>query len=174
MIRRNSAIEKRSASTLSTPNISASNTAVISSSTTNSAKTPNVVPYLSHLNTTACTSDDQSISPALSSSTTTSPMTPMTPISPHIPSGYQSSDISVHPQLFFKNSPSSSTSISCSQHPPIHHLHSQHSHSLHHNAHAKSMAMHSWSSPKEIYQKADGLPKLPPKPSLSYSLCDNP
>ncbi|XP_037811466.1 protein son of sevenless [Lucilia sericata] len=180
MIRRNSAIEKRSASTSASSGSSASNSVMVLAASpsimTGPPNTPTVVPHLSHLNTTAATttSDDQSISPALSSSTTTSPMTPMTPISPHIPSGYHSSD---HSQLFFKNT-TSSTSLSCSQHQhqfsSIHHPQYQHPHSHHHNVHAAVTAIHPRSSPKEFSPKIDGLPKLPPKPSLSGNMCNNP
>lgn len=180
MIRRNSAIEKRSASTSVASGTSASNSVMILATTsliTGPTNTPSVIPHLSHLNTAAnITLDDQSISPALSSSTTTSPMTPMTPISPHIPSGYQTSDICNHSQLFFKNTSSSSTSMSCShyQHPSIHHPQYQHPNSHHHNVLAAVAAIHPRSSPNEFSPKTDGLPKLPPKPSLSGNLCNNP
>lgn len=181
MIRRNSAIEKRSASTSLGSVNAASNSILLPTSSlmTAPANTPVVVSHLSHLNTTTTiTSDDQSISPALSSSTTTSPMTPMTPISPHIPSGYQTSDISNHSQLFHKNTLSSSTSLSCPQHQnqisSIHHPQFQHPHAHHHNVLATVAAVHPRSSPKEFSPKTDGLPKLPPKPSLSGNMSNNP
>ncbi|KAM7352681.1 son of sevenless guanine nucleotide exchange factor isoform 2-T3 [Cochliomyia hominivorax] len=182
MIRRNSAIEKRSASTSLVPENASSNSVMLlaTSSFMSTPRNTPVVPHPSHFNTTGATitSDDQSISPALSSSTTTSPMTPMTPISPHIPSGYQGSDISNHSQLFFKNTPSSSASLSCSQHQnhfsSMHHQQFQHSHAHHHNVLAAVAAIHPRSSPKEFSPKTDGLPKLPPKPSLSGNVSNNP
>lgn len=174
MIRRNSAIEKRASSvpTLNPPTSSTtlSNITMVSMSPPTIQTHTNIpiaLPQLSHLNTTTISSDEQSISPALSSSTTTSPITPMTPISPHIQTGYQGTDMSLHPQLFIKNVSSSSVSA-FSQHSSAHHRQNQQIH--HHNT---ASGYHQRSPSKESYPAADNLPKLPPKPSLSGHICNN-
>lgn len=128
MIRRNSAIDKKLANKTST-----SSKGIMAPSN-----------GLSGQLNTATQLEDQAISPALSSSTTTSPMTPMTPISPHIPTGYTTPDTSFisrfKPLGFAQN------------------------HS--------SIRGQPRSSPKEFYSISDGTPQLPPKPSLSGSFCN--
>uniref|UniRef100_A0A1A9Z448 Protein son of sevenless n=1 Tax=Glossina pallidipes TaxID=7398 RepID=A0A1A9Z448_GLOPL len=164
MIRRNSAIEKRAANV---------NEATAISSKVQHHYLSTTTPQLCHLNmaTNVC-SASETISPSLSSSTTTSPMTPMTPISPHIPSNYHKCDIGQLSTPLI-NSNTSSNSLICSsstsaQYQPTHYPSPQYqSHQQHTFAH---------SSPKEFFSNAETLPKLPPKPinsSGSGSVCNN-
>uniref|UniRef100_A0A1B0B0K3 Uncharacterized protein n=1 Tax=Glossina palpalis gambiensis TaxID=67801 RepID=A0A1B0B0K3_9MUSC len=85
MIRRYSAIEKRAANVNEASAISSKVQHYYLSATT---------PQLCHLNmgTNVCYASE-TISPSLSSSTTTSPMSLMTQITPHIPSNYHKCDI---------------------------------------------------------------------------------
>ncbi|XP_058984309.1 protein son of sevenless isoform X2 [Musca domestica] len=173
MIRRNSAIEKRTAmkptakSSASPLVLSNSTTVSISSPiSTSTSNVPIILPHLSHLCTTT-SSDDQSISPALSSSTT-SPMTPMTPISPHIPAGYLTTDIS-HNQICLQNVSSSSTFM-FSKPPSLPHQRNQNQQIQHNNI---SVGSQPRSICKELCPNTDSLPKLPPKPSLGGNVCNN-
>ncbi|XP_039950100.1 protein son of sevenless [Bactrocera neohumeralis] len=127
--------------------------------------------------------DDQAISPALSSSTTTSPMTPMTPISPHIPAGgVQVSDTysSVAPPYHRYKSTAiaqHATGVSTSINPyttaMVHHQQQQQQQQQHHHHEQRfpqpivSSALPAKSSPKDFFPITEGTPKLPPKPSLS-------
>ncbi|XP_062140186.1 protein son of sevenless [Drosophila sulfurigaster albostrigata] len=142
----------------------------------------------------------QSISPALSSSTTTSPMTPMTPMSPYIPSTIENSTSSSYPHQARLRSQQQQQQQQ--QQPVIfaqqqqqqthhhHHHHSQqlqqqhhhqthhtHTHSHPHTQHHPSQLPNRRSSPKEFFPintSHEGTPKLPPKPSLSANFYNNP
>ncbi|XP_067620371.1 protein son of sevenless [Eurosta solidaginis] len=130
--------------------------------------------------------DEQAISPALSSSTTTSPMTPMTPISPHIPSaGMQQQSTDLHsnavappppPYHRYKSAAISGHVSSSSMNPyasAMAHYQQQQQFQHHHHDQrfppplVSSSALPAKSSPKEIFPITEGTPKLPPKPSLS-------
>ncbi|EDW27330.1 GL21232 [Drosophila persimilis] len=197
MIRRNSAIEKRAAAAAQQPGPTAVATAAALAGS-----------VMGSINTTLVTVSQsvpteeqppQSISPALSSSTTTSPLTPATPISPNIPShpvestssGYthqlrlrpqqqQSQQALSHPAAYAQHHHTHHT-----HHPPHHHQqyqqhqqhqqHHQQQHQQHHQQHANQL--HTRSSPKEFFPIAtslEGTPKLPPKPSLSANFYNNP
>ncbi|XP_075151877.1 protein son of sevenless-like isoform X1 [Haematobia irritans] len=149
MIRRNSAIEKRANS---------------GNQISNTSSTSNAPPHLS--TTSTIYSDDQSISPALSSSTTTSPITPMTPVSPHDFSGCPTADMYQPTQIIHKN-------ISCSSLSgyPAPLLHNQNLHT-HHNTTTTNSNQQPTSV--ELCQNVDNLPKLPPKPLLGGNTCNNP
>ncbi|XP_020810457.1 protein son of sevenless [Drosophila serrata] len=154
MIRRNSAIEKRAASA--------------------AQQSESVMTGSGSINTMLVTvpqsvgTDEQpppqSISPALSSSTTTSPLTPATPMSPNIPSHpVESTCTSTYARMRHQHNHT--------QHLPHlpHHHHHQHQH--------HSNQTQTRSSPKEIFPIAtslEGTPKLPPKPSLSANFYNNP
>lgn len=155
MIRRNSAIEKRAAAAAQ------QSEPVMMGSGSGSMNTMLVT--VSQPVGTVGTDEQQppqSISPALSSSTTTSPLTPATPMSPNIPS---------HP---VESTCTSSYARMRLQHNHMpHHHHHQHQHQQHSNQ------TQSRSSPKEIFPIAtslEGTPKLPPKPSLSANFYNNP
>ncbi|EDW57538.1 protein son of sevenless [Drosophila virilis] len=139
----------------------------------------------------------QSISPALSSSTTTSPMTPMTPMSPYIPSTVDGSTTSSFPQQQQQQHqhqtrlrPQTAQTQQPVAYAQQHQHHHQHQHQQHHShshphthTHAHSQHQHPSqhpnrrSSPKEFFPIAtshEGTPKLPPKPSLSANFYNNP
>ncbi|XP_037957376.1 protein son of sevenless [Teleopsis dalmanni] len=159
MIRRNSAIEKRSAGANITTSSSSTSASGSSSSSLKMTNPMPGTPFTGHLNTVyAASLDEQVISPALSSSTTTSPMTPMTPISPHIPTGYQISDTTY---ACFKTLASTLQTT-------------QHQNHQHQQPHTTTVGMQPRSSPKEFFPISDGTPKLPPKPSLSGNFYNNP
>ncbi|EDW03211.1 GH11116 [Drosophila grimshawi] len=119
----------------------------------------------------------QSISPALSSSTTTSPMTPMTPMSPYIPSTIDANTSSSYQQQQQRLRPQQpQTQQSQQQHHHQHHQHHTHTHPHSQHQHS-SQHPNRRSSPKEFFSIAtshEGTPKLPPKPSLSANLYNNP
>uniref|UniRef100_A0A1A9WXD4 Protein son of sevenless n=1 Tax=Glossina brevipalpis TaxID=37001 RepID=A0A1A9WXD4_9MUSC len=173
MIRRNSAIEKRAANVIE-----------INSSTCSSTlnKTPAAISskvqhhYLSTTPPTNICSVNETISPSLSSSTTTSPMTPMTPISPHIPSSYHKSDVGQLNTSLINNTASFNSMICSSttsaQYQPTHPSPQCQSHQQHMLAGGYSPHC----SPKEFFSNVETLPKLPPKPvntSSSGSVCNN-
>uniref|UniRef100_A0A1I8PMT3 Protein son of sevenless n=1 Tax=Stomoxys calcitrans TaxID=35570 RepID=A0A1I8PMT3_STOCA len=190
MKRRNSAIKKRTDATTgattnltcSTSSLMLSNVTMISASslaaTANHANLLNALPQLGHLSTAAAiSSDDQSISPALSSSTTTSPITPMTPVSPHNLSGYQPADISQHSQLILKNISSSSLSV-FPQHLPVYlqqHSHQNLQQTTTHHHHTNVAIGGSPQRPptKDLCPNVENILKLPPKPNLGGDTCSD-
>ncbi|XP_036321154.1 protein son of sevenless [Rhagoletis pomonella] len=157
-----------------------------SSVTTNSSQCPPSYPPFppptiaaSHFNAgtsiSVSTWDDQAISPALSSSTTTSPMTPMTPISPHIPTGgVQVSDLhgTIAPPYHhrYKSAAIAQTSglpSSINSYTTAMTQQQQHEQRFPPPSLVSSSALTAKSSPKEFFPITEGTPKLPPKPSLS-------
>ncbi|EDW77739.1 uncharacterized protein Dwil_GK24390 [Drosophila willistoni] len=175
MIRRNSAIEKRAAAAAQQQQMGVSSSLGCNQTTT----------FVTVSQPQATTGSEeqqhppQSISPALSSSTTTSPMTPMTPMSPHIPSNPVESthQLRLKPQQPHQQS----HSIPTHHHQHSHHQqhHHPHPHPLPHahpQTHNASQSQNR-SSPKEFYSIStshEGTPKLPPKPSLSANFYNNP
>ncbi|KAH8400546.1 hypothetical protein KR222_006184 [Zaprionus bogoriensis] len=120
----------------------------------------------------------QSISPALSSSTTTSPMTPMTPMSPYIPSTIDNSTSNSYPHQ--QQHPAR---LRPQQQPQQQQHHHHPHHAQQHHPHPQTLAQshlqhpNRRSSPKEFFSIAtshEGTPKLPPKPSLSANFYNNP
>ncbi|XP_017047904.1 LOW QUALITY PROTEIN: protein son of sevenless [Drosophila ficusphila] len=155
MIRRNSAIEKRTAANTQQPEQAIGTTLV----TVSQAVAPDEQP-------------PPSISPPLSSSTTTSPLTPAdtASMSPIIPSHTVESTSSsyAHQQRLRQQQQT---------HPAIYSQHQQGPHLPHHHHQHHSNPTQSRSSPKEFFPIAtslEGTPKLPPKPSLSANFYSNP
>lgn len=206
MIRRNLASEKRSSTgacsgaqsmsmntTSMTLHSAVETTSLSYSLTRNQTQCPTYPQFsqptiaASHLNAgtsiSVSTWDDQSISPALSSSTTTSPMTPMTPISPHIPAvGVQVSDTHstvAPPYHRYKTTAITqhATGVSSSINPyatsVAHHQQQQQlqqqqqQHEQRFPQPIVSSTLPGKSSPKDFFSITEGTPKLPPKPSLS-------
>ncbi|XP_004533947.1 protein son of sevenless isoform X2 [Ceratitis capitata] len=219
MIRRNLASEKRSSTggadsgagagaSMNTPAMvlhSAIETTTALSSSSSSTLTRNPPPcpsypmptiVASHLNAGApvsvSTLDEQAISPALSSSTTTSPMTPMSPNSPHIPTaGVHTSDLHtttvVAPSYQRYKSAAISqgaTGVSNAVNPygaaaMAHYQQQQQQQQQHQHQHEQrfapplvSSALPANSSPNDL-PITEGTPKLPPKPSLSGNFCNS-
>ncbi|XP_017108861.2 protein son of sevenless isoform X1 [Drosophila bipectinata] len=160
MIRRNSAIEKRAAA-------AGQQTEPVAMGMPNTT--------LVTVSQSAAMDDQppQSISPALSSSTTTSPhtSTPATPMSPNIPSHpVESTSSSYAHQLRMRQQQTHSAIYTHHQHHAAQHL------PHHHPQHQHSNQSQSRSSPKEFFpitSSLEGTPKLPPKPSLSANFYNN-
>ncbi|EDV58635.1 protein son of sevenless [Drosophila erecta] len=154
MIRRNSAIEKRAAATTQPSAVGPISTTLVTVSQAVATDEPLPLP----------------ISPAASSSTTTSPLTPaMSPMSPNIPSHpVESTTSSYAHQLRMRQQQT---------HPAIYSQHHHATHLPHHQHQHHSNPTQSRSSPKEFFPIAtslEGTPKLPPKPSLSANFYNNP
>ncbi|XP_053957630.1 protein son of sevenless [Anastrepha ludens] len=190
MIRRNLAIEKRSSTGASSGVASASiaiaamtlhSASETPSLTTNPPQCPPYPPFplptiaASHhtigTSMSVSTWDDQAISPALSSSTTTSPMTPMTPISPHIPTGVgQVSDLHsavAPPYHRYKSAAIALTAGGATSINPYGTTMTQQHEQRFPQPSLGSSALPAKSSPKDFFPITEGTPKLPPKPSLS-------
>ncbi|KAH8410197.1 hypothetical protein KR009_008114 [Drosophila setifemur] len=157
MIRRNSAIEKRAAA-------AAQQTEPMVMGAPNTTLVTVLQPVATD------EQPPQSISPALSSSTTTSPLTPATPMSPNIPSHPVESLMSSYAHQLRMRQHQAYPAIYSQQHQVLHPPHHQHQPQ-------HSNPTQSRSSPKEFFPMAtsiEGTPKLPPKPSLSTNFYNNP
>ncbi|KAH8283555.1 hypothetical protein KR018_005580 [Drosophila ironensis] len=172
MIRRNSAIEKRAAATATA--------AVQQSEPVGALGMPNTTLVTVSQAVAQDEQPPQSISPALSSSTTTSPhtSTPATPMSPNIPSHTVESTSSSYAQQLRMRQQQTHPSLYAQHHQAQQQLQQQHQHlPQHHHQHQHSNQPQSRSSPKEFFPIAtslEGTPKLPPKPSLSANFYNNP